>query len=192
MLDKLLIFSWRSCYIAHLSGLRRQLLTEWGKNLLLVSSWVVKGPNGEMQRHGSQNMLVSSAWWLFPRSGRLSCDIKTCGVDQDAWKGIRSGTIKGEAYKGWGRVKSQALQITDPCTSCWEPKDNRSHCIRSAVVLHCKLHAFNACSQVFYIHLKNYLWIPYLAHVRGSSIVPIMNNSRQRRTLESRISHTAI
>lgn len=61
MLDKLLIFSWRSCYIAHLSLQRGQLLTESGReNLRLVSSWVVKGPHGETMAPECQNALASS------------------------------------------------------------------------------------------------------------------------------------
>lgn len=50
MLDKLLIFSWRSCYIAHLSLLCRQLLAEWKKkSAACFSRVVVNGRDGETQ-----------------------------------------------------------------------------------------------------------------------------------------------
>lgn len=132
MLDKLLIFSCRSCYIAHLSLWCGQLLTESGReNLLLVSSWVVKGPRGETMAPESERTGFQCAWQCISQS-------RDCPVIM--WN--RMGFQRKEGTGSyWCRIQ---------CVSHHgKGRDQELHTLwRSAVASCFRLPAFNMGSQV--------------------------------------------
>lgn len=113
MLDKLLIFSWRSCYIAHLSLRCRQLLTGWGGNLLLFLAELLRDRAEKGSGVAVPTCPFPCAWRLLPPFGRLPRHTQTCEVDWGAWQGFRGDTVKGQTCKlgGSGDSKTKAYKI---------------------------------------------------------------------------------
>lgn len=134
MLDKLLIFSWRSCYIAHLSLQRRQLLTESGReNLRLVSSWVVKGPHGETMAPESEHTGFQCAWRCISQS-------RDCPVIYIMWNRM---CFQREEGTGSNRCRIHCVRHHS------KGGDQEMHTLqRSAVASPFRLPAFNMGSHV--------------------------------------------
>ena len=187
MLDKLLIFSWRSCSIAHLSPRRRQLLTEPdGGESAHFQLWVLLGDLKEEDGGpGVHTGLFPTCSAMPPRLGRLSRDIIIGGVDEDVWRGVSSGPGKGEVFKN-AEGQEPSLTGHGPLYLGLRTWRCYSRCIRNIVISH--LVPLPDASYLFETLFRE-SHTSYIQH--GLRTVPLVNESHQQRTWESQVSHAA-